>query len=1572
MHCCARRLVFAPLPVTALAGQPSPPPDGGGGETGGAPALFIGVRGVTEDSAELSFTAGADGAVYYTAGPSQEQAPDESAVLAGETAEITAGSELTAMLVGLATQTDYTVYGLLEDAAGSRSAVVSAQFTTGIEPMAADAADVLMGPLALGVGATFTANTSEGHTLTYKVLTEDAVSNTGTVQVGDGTNTAVTGGGSGSLTIPETVEKDAVTYTVTAVGDKAFWGCMGFTGTLSIPGSVTSIGTQAFASCRSFTGTLTLPANLISIGTGSFSGCKGFTGLVIPAKLAIITGSAFNGCSGLDGTLIIPDSVLSIEDNAFKNCTGLDGLTLGAGLRMIGFYAFSGCSGLTGTLIIPSAVTALGLQTFQGCAGLNGVRFLGDKPILPSSIFDGCAAGFTLQYNTGTTGWNGYTYTGSSPVTIIGLTPPAIAGPTALTLNVGYGATSTGEYTLTGTEPIVVEKTAGDASISWNNGTRKLDIAAGLPAGSYPVTLKAGNGALPDATLTFTLTVQSSFLPAFAVTGNTGGYTYTSGVLTFTAPGDYTVSMADGVTSTTTDKIVAAGGTGATPINITLNGVSIDVSAISGACAFELTGSAAVNLTLASGNSLKSGDGRAGLQVPAGTSLTIGGTGTFSATGGDGGAGIGGGKLGDGGIIAITGGVVTSDGGDDPFGGAGIGGGGCGDGGTVTISGGTVTATGGDGDRGDGAGIGGGTGGDGGSVVITGGSVNSNVQSIPTNGTANGIQPLSLTETTLPGASAGTKVTGLTIPGASYYGANDLFTDADGKLYLWLPADAALSQARTADTVYNNVSGALVADADKPAIASVTPSGAGAALSGDIAVTFSEEMRTGAGTVSLNGTALAGGTWSSGNTVFTIPYTGLAYGTAYTVTISGFKDYSGNTMDADATHSFTTQAAPASLPAVTTSATVTGITASGATVTGSVTSDGGAAVTARGFVYGTDENPVIGGAGVTQATSGSGTGAFTTNISALTANTTYHVRAYATNREGTSYGANVTFTTLTGGGSSNNDSSDDSGSGGRTTVIIQPEKKPDQPVMAGLGAAPTVNSSGHATVTISQQSVEDAIAKALADAKAQGKTANGIGISLNIDLPDTAKSLGIVLPRDTLQSLVNAGVKQLEINGVILSLDLDLEALKEIQRQSTGDVTITIKPAQNLSAAAEKLIGARPVYDVSVSYVKDGKTVNITSLGTGSATLSIPYTPGQNEAIGYLFGVYVDTNGQATRISGSAYDTGSGSVILDSSHFSIYGVGYTAPTEKYTDIASHWAKESIDYAVGRGLFSGTTDTNFSPNTAMDRGMLVTVLGRLAGADVSVYKTSSFTDVAADKYYLPYVEWAYKKGIVSGIGNGKFAPERAVTREEIALILQNYAKATGFQLPVTREVITFADNSSISSTYAGAIKAMQQAGIMVGGSGNKFNPKSGATRAEVAAMLHRYVKLTIDPATAQGWALNDDGRYMYYKDGKPLTGWQTIDGVRYHFYSTGVLQTGWVKDGSNWRFYSGNRALVGWWDIGSETSKKRYYFDVNAVMVSGKWLEIDDKWYYFYTDGSLARNTKIGEYEVDESGVRKAK
>lgn len=531
-----------------------------------------------------------------------------------------------------------------------------------------------------------------------------------------------------------------------------------------------------------------------------------------------------------------------------------------------------------------------------------------------------------------------------------------------------------------------------------------------------------------------------------------------------------------------------------------------------------------------------------------------------------------------------------------------------------------------------------------------------------------------------------------------------------------------------------------------------------------------------------------------------------------------------------------------------------------------------------------------------------------------------------------------------------------------TPATTTPAKKPDQPVKAVAYVTATAGANGTASANISDKAITDAITKV------QGRTANGVAVELAVTMPQGATSFTATMSRNSLNSLVSAGVSSLTLAGSPVDVSFDLKALQEIQKQSNGTVTISITPVRNLSTGAQTVIGGRPVYEITVSYVKDGKAVTVSAFSGGIATISIPYAPGRNETAGYLYGVYVDAKGNPQRIDGSAYDANAGAILISTEHLSVYGVGYTTPSVEFTDISAHWAKESIDYVVGRGLLTGTTKATFAPNNAMTRRMLVTALGRLAGVDTKLYTTNSFTDVKADSTFRPYIEWAYKKGVVQGIGNQQFAPDRAITREEIAVIFTNYAKSTGYKQPVTREATTYADAFRIGTAYKTAVTAMQQAGIMVGGNGNKFNPKANVTRAEVSSMLHRYIKLTIDPATAQGWALNDAGQYLYYKDGKTLTGTQTIDGMKYFFETTGVLKTSWVKGGDNWRYYFGNIATVGWLDI----SDKRYYFTKDGLMVSGKWLELDSKWCYFYADGSLAKNAKVDGYEVDENGVRKTK
>jgi len=178
---------------------------------------------------------------------------------------------------------------------------------------------------------------------------------------------------------------------------------------------------------------------------------------------------------------------------------------------------------------------------------------------------------------------------------------------------------------------------------------------------------------------------------------------------------------------------------------------------------------------------------------------------------------------------------------------------------------------------------------------------------------------------------------------------------------------------------------------------------------------------------------------------------------------------------------------------------------------------------------------------------------------------------------------------------------------------------------------------------------------------------------------------------------------------------------------------------------------------------------------------------------------------------------------------------------QFIDIEDHWAKDEIEFVVEQGLFNGMSDTIFDPNGSMTRGMFVTVLGRMSGADVSGYETSDFADVADGKYYTPYIGWAHEYGIVLGIGDNRYAPDRPITRQEMALIMTRYAEFAGFELTLS-PYSTFADDKIISEWAYDAVVTMQRAGIMLGDTQNKFNPHKNATRAEVATLLTRYLKI----------------------------------------------------------------------------------------------------------------------------------
>ena len=185
-------------------------------------------------------------------------------------------------------------------------------------------------------------------------------------------------------------------------------------------------------------------------------------------------------------------------------------------------------------------------------------------------------------------------------------------------------------------------------------------------------------------------------------------------------------------------------------------------------------------------------------------------------------------------------------------------------------------------------------------------------------------------------------------------------------------------------------------------------------------------------------------------------------------------------------------------------------------------------------------------------------------------------------------------------------------------------------------------------------------------------------------------------------------------------------------------------------------------------------------------------------------------------------------------------VEFTDGTLPFTDVReTDWFYDDVVFAYENGLFSGTTATTFSPYAPMTRAMLVTVLYRLEG-EPAVTGRSGFSDVTIGSYYEAAVTWAADNGIVNGTSAVTFSPSENVTREQMAAILCRYAQYKRYDTAASAGLSAFSDAAAVS-TYAEAPLSWAVAEKLVNGTDGKLLPRASATRAQVAAILHRFVE-----------------------------------------------------------------------------------------------------------------------------------
>lgn len=243
-----------------------------------------------------------------------------------------------------------------------------------------------------------------------------------------------------------------------------------------------------------------------------------------------------------------------------------------------------------------------------------------------------------------------------------------------------------------------------------------------------------------------------------------------------------------------------------------------------------------------------------------------------------------------------------------------------------------------------------------------------------------------------------------------------------------------------------------------------------------------------------------------------------------------------------------------------------------------------------------------------------------------------------------------------------------------------------------------------------------------------------------------------------------------------------------------GDtVTITVTPDEGYE------LDELAVYD------EDGDEIDLTDKGDGKFTFEMP----------------------------------KGDVEIEVSFAAIAG---EAPKADFADVAADaWYADAVQYVFENGMMSGTSETDFSPNLTTTRGMIMTILYRLEGTpDLSNENLGyPYADVDANAYYADAVYWARQNGIVSGMSAEQFAPNNAITREQMAAILYRYAQFKGYDVSAKADLSVYTDAASVGAYATDAMAWANDAQLITGTSTTTLTPAGNATRAQVATILMRF-------------------------------------------------------------------------------------------------------------------------------------
>lgn len=343
------------------------------------------------------------------------------------------------------------------------------------------------------------------------------------------------------------------------------------------------------------------------------------------------------------------------------------------------------------------------------------------------------------------------------------------------------------------------------------------------------------------------------------------------------------------------------------------------------------------------------------------------------------------------------------------------------------------------------------------------------------------------------------------------------------------------------------------------------------------------------------------------------------------------------------------------------------------------------------------------------------------------------------------------------------------------------------------------------------------------------------GITINVNSDKEILKSNVEIPKTSIVE-ISKGKLDLIIQTPIGSIEIPNKALEKISDQAEGsnvEITMDKLDKQKLTQEQKSAVGDYVVYDISIM----SKEKLISSFGGQEITISLPYALKEGQIKDKVSIWYLNDKGELEKIQ-CKYDESTGLATFATNHLSYYIVGYDKSII-FDDVNENdWFYDSVMYAVQKGLFTGTSDTTFSPNSPMTRSMLVTVLHRLGEVPASA-AVNPFIDVKDSNWYMQAVKWSLENDLVKGVTSTEFKPQNNVTREQLAVMLYRFAKIKGLNTEIKGNIETFADKQNVSSWAYDAITWAVDNGLISGKVNNILDPSGNATRAEVATILQRF-------------------------------------------------------------------------------------------------------------------------------------